>query len=150
MNKVIVIGNLGRDPDMHYAQNGTAVSRLNVAVKERVKQGEQWVDETEWVRVVCFGKTAENVGKHLAKGRQIAVEGRMRTRQYRDKDGVEKSSTEVVAERVQFLGAGGGQRGDARRDDPGAYRSVPTPQEASMHQPNAEPDGGFIDDDLPF
>lgn len=107
VNKIIIIGNLGRDPEVRFAQNGMAICKLSVAVTERVKDGDAWKDATEWMRVTVFGKTAENAGQYLQKGRQIYVEGRLKTEKYKDKDGVEKTSTEVVANVVQFLGGGG-------------------------------------------
>lgn len=106
LNKVMIIGNLGKDPEVRYWQSGSAVCKLTVAVGERVKKGEAWEDHTEWVTVTAFGKTAELCGEYLAKGRQVYVEGKMRTRKY-EKDGVTKYSTEVVADVVQFLGKKG-------------------------------------------
>ncbi len=107
VNKVILIGNLGRDPEVRHAQSGKAVGKLNLAISERKKENGEWVDHTEWVRVTVFDKTAENVGEYLKKGRQVYVEGRMQTRSFNDKDGNEKWSTEVVANEVIFLGSGG-------------------------------------------
>jgi single-strand DNA-binding protein len=130
INKVILIGNLGRDPEVRYAQSGMAICKLSVAVTERVKDGDAWKDVTEWFRVTVFGKTAENAGQYLQKGRQVYVEGRLKTEKYKDKDGVEKLSVEVVANTLQFLG-GGDKGGPAGNDAP----------------PAAD---GFIDDDLPF
>jgi single-strand DNA-binding protein len=113
VNKVIIIGNLGRDPEVRFTQGGSAVCNLSVAVGERVKKGEAWEDHTEWFRVVAFGKTAENAGQFLQKGRQVYVEGRLRQREY-EKDGAKQRSTEVVADVVRFLGgkgeAGGGDK----------------------------------------
>ena len=107
VNKVIIVGNLGRDPDVRFSQSGNAVCKLNVAVTERQKVGEKWEDRTEWVRVVTFGKTAENAGQYLQKGRQIYVEGRLQTSSYKDKEsGVEKYTTEVIANQVLVLGGG--------------------------------------------
>ena len=135
VNRVIIVGNLGRDPEIRYAQSGTAICKLSVAVTERVKDGDAWKDATEWFRVTLFGKTAENAGQYLQKGRQVYVEGRLKTDKYKDKDGVEKTSTEVIANVVQFLGAGaGGARGERTAD-------------AADPAPAA---GGFVDDDLPF
>ncbi len=141
VNKIMIIGNLGRDPEVRYSQSGNAVCNLSVAVTEKVKDGDGWKDATEWFRVVTFGKTAENAGKYLAKGRQVYVEGRLRTQKYKDKDGVEKQSTEVIAYAIQFLGGGG----EAKK--PGG------PPSASSTPASNEPpvgDDGFIDDDLPF
>ena len=110
MNRVILIGNLGADPESRTTPNGACVANLRVATSERRKDKDGgWTDHTEWHRVSVFGKTAENVGKFLHKGSKVGVEGRLTTRQYTDKDGVEKYSTEIVAENVEFLsGKGGG------------------------------------------
>jgi single-strand DNA-binding protein len=104
VNKVILIGNLGRDPETRKTAAGE-VCTLRLAVSERRKEGDGWKEHTEWVPVVCFGKTAEHAGQYLAKGRQVYVEGRMQTRQYKDKEGNDKWSTEVVANTVTFLGS---------------------------------------------
>ena len=152
VNKVILVGNLGKDPEVRYVQSGNAVCTLRLAVTERRKEGDGWKDHTEWMDVVTFGKTAENAGQYLAKGRQIYVEGRMQTRQYKDKEGHDKWRTEVVANQVVFLGGGdrtGAPRGagprpaatggDAGGGSGGAGDDAPPP-----------PDQGFVDDDLPF
>jgi single-strand DNA-binding protein len=107
VNKVIIVGNLGRDPEVRYSNSGMAICKLSVAVTERVKDGDEWKDSTEWFRVTLFGKTAENAGQYLQKGRSVYVEGRLKTEKYKDKEGVEKTSTEVVANTIQFLGGGG-------------------------------------------
>jgi single-strand DNA-binding protein len=133
-NLVILLGNLGKDPEVRYAQAGTAVCNLRLAVSERRKDGDQWKDHTEWVDVVVFGKTAENAGQYLAKGRQVLIEGRLQTRSYKDKEGAEKWKTEVVAQDVIFIG--GADKGLAgapvKPKDP-----APVP-------------AGAIADDLPF
>lgn len=118
VNKVIIVGNLGRDPEVRYAQSGMAVCKLSVAVTERVKDGDAWKDATEWFRVTLFGKQAENAGQYLQKGRSVYVEGRLKTEKYKDKDGVEKTSTEVVGNVVQFLGGGKGEGAPADKGKP--------------------------------
>jgi single-strand DNA-binding protein len=115
VNKVILIGNLGRDPEMRYTQGGTPVASLNIATtrKWRNKQTNEMVEETEWHRVSVFGQSAEHCNNYLAKGRQVYVEGRLRTRSY-DKEGQKHYATEIIADTVQFLGGraeGGGGRG---------------------------------------
>ncbi len=136
INKVIIVGNLGRDPEVRYAQSGMAICKLSVAVTERVKDGDTWKDATEWFRVTLFGKTAENAGQYLQKGRQVYVEGRLKTDKYKDKEGVEKTSVELVANLIQFLGSGGGERAPRTNDEP-----------AGAAPPASD---GFVDDDLPF
>jgi single-strand DNA-binding protein len=111
VNKVIILGNLGRDPETRYTTGGDAVTNLNIATSEqwKDKSGEKQ-ERTEWHRVVLFGRTAEIAGEYLKKGRSVYIEGRLQTRKYTDKDGVEKYSTEIVADRMQLIGGreGGG------------------------------------------
>ena len=118
INKVILIGNLGRDPELRYTQGNNAVCTLSVATTRSYmkggREGER-VEETEWHRVTLWGKDAENANKYLTKGRQVYVEGRLQTRKYEDKDGVTRYSTDVVAEVVQYLG--GGARGGGGEAD---------------------------------
>ena len=136
VNKVIIVGNLGRDPEVRYSQGGMAICKLSVAVTEKVKDGDEWKDSTEWFRVTTFGKTAENAGQYLKKGRQVSVEGRLKTEKYKDKEGVEKTSTEVIANSVVFIGGGG-------------ERVVPDKAEGARAKEAAKSDG-FDDDSLPF
>lgn len=112
VNKVILIGNLGADPEMRTSQGGNAIANLRIATTERTKDKDgNWVDQTEWHRVVCFGRTAENVGRFLKKGRQLYVEGRLQTRKWTDQEGKERWSTEVVAREIRFLGGRDGGEG---------------------------------------
>ena len=121
VNKVIIVGNLGRDPEVRFTQGGAAVCNLSVAVGERIKKGEAWEDHTEWFRVVVFGKTAENAGNYLQKGRQVYVEGKLRQKEYEDKDGTKKRSTEVIADVLQWLGGKGeGGKGEGGSAKPAA------------------------------
>ena len=111
VNKVILIGNLGRDPETRYTTGGDAVTNLRIATTEtwKDKAGEKQ-EKTEWHTVVLFGRQAEIAGEYLKKGRSVYIEGRLQTRKYTDKEGVEKYSTEVVGDRMQLLGGreGGG------------------------------------------
>ena len=148
VNKVIILGNLGRDPDLRYTQGGSAVASLSVATTRKWtdKGSGERKEETEWHRVSVFGKSAEHCGNYLTKGRQVYVEGRLRTRSY-DKDGQKHYTTEIVADTVQFLGGkgeGGGQRGGSS-----SYASASSAAAggAGEYDPGAY-DGG--DDDLPF
>ncbi len=157
VNKVILVGNLGRDPEVRFAQSGTAIAKINLAVTERRKNGDSWEDHTEWVRVTCFGRTAENVGQYLAKGRQIYVEGRMQTSKYTDREGQEKWSTEVVANNIVFLSSGGGGESDFVGGNRAA-RSSGGNRGGTSSQGTPRPSGGgggggddgFYDEDLPF
>jgi single-strand DNA-binding protein len=126
VNKVILIGNLGRDPETRYTTGGDAITNLNIATSEtwKDKSGEKQ-EKTEWHRVVLFGRQAEVAGEYLKKGRSVYIEGRLQTRKYTDKDGVEKYSTEIVGDRMQLLGSReGGGGGDADFGGEGGPRSA--------------------------
>ena len=113
VNKVILLGNLGRDPETRYTTGGDAVTNLNIATSEQWKdKGGEKQERTEWHRVVLFGRQAEIAGEYLKKGRSVYIEGRLQTRKYTDKDGVEKYSTEIVGDRMQLIG---GSRDRQRR-----------------------------------
>ena len=108
VNKVILIGNLGQDPELRSTGSGTSVCNLRLATSERRKDRDgNWGDHTEWHSVVCFGRTAENVQRFCRKGKQIFVEGRLQTRKWQDRDGNDRWSTEVVADTIRFLGGRG-------------------------------------------
>jgi len=120
VNKVILIGNLGADPEMRTTQSGTNVANLRLATSERRKDREgNWSDHTEWHRVVVFGRTAENVGRFCKKGKQIFIEGRLTTREWQDKDGQRRWTTEVIADDVRFLSGGTGGGGGGGYDGGG-------------------------------
>ena len=136
VNKVILLGNLGRDPETRYTTGGDAVCNLSIATSEqwKDKNGEKQ-ERTEWHRVVLFGRQAEIAGEYLKKGRSVYVEGRLQTRKWQDKEGADRYSTEIVADRVQFVGGGsGGGGGGGGFDD------------AQLEVPSSA--GG--DDDIPF
>ena len=111
VNKAILIGNLGKDPEVRYTAGGSAVANLSVATTEswKDKQTGEKKEATEWHRVVLFGKTAEIAGQYLKKGRTVYIEGRLQTRKYQDKEGVERYSTEIVGSDMQMLGGGEGR-----------------------------------------
>jgi single-strand DNA-binding protein len=117
VNKVIILGNLGRDPELRYTQTGQAVANFTMATTEKWGEGGDRKEKTEWHRVVAWGRTAELCAQYLAKGRSAYVEGRLQTREWEDKDGHKRTTTEIVAFSVQFLGAprdpveGANQRG---------------------------------------
>ena len=118
VNKVILVGNLGADPETRSTNSGSTVANLRIATTERQKNRESgdWEDHTEWHRVVCFGKTADNAARFLSKGRQVYIEGRIRTQKWQDRDGRDRWTTEVIANDVKFLGGrgdggGGGNSG---------------------------------------
>jgi single-strand DNA-binding protein len=133
VNKVIVLGNLGRDPELRHTAGGKAVCTLRIATNEQWQdQSGERQERTEWHSVVVWGRQAENCNQYLKKGRTVYVEGRLQTRKWQDKDGNDRYTTEIVADRVQFIG--GGAAGGA-----GAYEG------GDMIPP---PPGG--DDDIPF
>jgi single-strand DNA-binding protein len=136
VNKVILVGNLGRDPEVRFTSGGKAVAKFPLATSEVWNDAEGSRQErTEWHNIVVWGKQAETCGQYLSKGRQVYVEGSIRTRSYDDKDGNKRYITEIVAQRVRFLG---GQGGAAR----GSADAPPLPE---------EPPGGTVtDDDIPF
>jgi single-strand DNA-binding protein len=142
VNKVILVGNLGRDAELRYTPGGAPVATLNLATTEVWNdKGGQRQEKTEWHRVVLWGKTAESLNEYLTKGKQIYVEGRLQTRQWDDKDGNKRYTTEIRGDRVVLLGGGGGGARQAR----GATAAVPA-DEQSMGEPASE----LTDDDIPF
>lgn len=138
VNKVILVGNLGRDPEVRYTATGTACANFSIATTYKYKDasGERQ-EETEWHRLVAFGKTGELVGEYLRKGSAVYIEGRLRTKKWTDKDGVEKYTTEVIVDNMQFLTPRSG-------DDRGTTPSKPSPKPA----PKAAM--APMDDDIPF
>ncbi len=127
VNKVILIGNLGRDPELRYTQSGQAVTNFSLATTDRFsnKSGER-EERTEWHRVVAWARTAELCAQYLSKGRAVYVEGRLQTREWEDKEGQKRRTTEVVAQTVQFLGSPrDGQQTSASPNPAGAPPSAP-------------------------
>ena len=123
VNKVILIGNLGADPELRTTGGGTAVVTLRLATADRKKAADgTWTDHTEWHSVVVFGRTAEQVNQYCRKGKQLFIEGRIQTRKWQDKEGHDRYTTEIVADNVRFLGGGGGAGGgEAGGDEGGGY-----------------------------
>ena len=105
MNKAILIGNLGRDPEIRETGSGLKIAHLSLATTHRTKRDGEWTDQTEWHRITVFGRQAENVGRFCSKGSQVCVEGRIQTRQWEDKEGSTRYTTEIVADDVRFLGS---------------------------------------------
>jgi single-strand DNA-binding protein len=143
VNKVILVGNLGRDPEVRYTTGGTPVANFPIATSER------WTDQasgerkekTEWHRLVVFGKQAEIAGEYLRKGRQIFVEGSLQTREWTDRDGNKRYTTEVRVQNFQMLGS--------RSDRPESGAGAPE-QATATATATAEPASGYEDDDIPF
>lgn len=144
VNKVILIGNLGNDPDTRYTAGGAAVANISLATTDswRDKESGEQQDRTEWHRVVFFGRLAEIVSEYLHKGSQIYIEGRIQTRKWQDKDGNDRYTTEIVANEMQMLGGrGGGGGGGVDRPEPGSAESKPSAKQTA---------DDFVDDDIPF
>ena len=174
INKVILIGNLGRDPEVRYSANGSAICNVTLATSRNWKDktsGEK-MEETEWHRVVFYDRLAEIAGEYLKKGRSCYVEGRLKTRKWQDKDGAEKYTTEIIADNMQLLGGrdggggdeggggggysrgasgGGGGGGDRPERAERAERPAPASRPAAT-KPAAKSSTGFddMDDDIPF
>ncbi len=163
VNKVILMGNLGRDPEVRYLPSGDPVANITIATSSRYKSktGEM-VEETEWHRVTFFGRLAEIASQYLKKGRPVYVEGRIKTNKYTDKNGVERFSTDVIASEMQLLGGREGMGEPSQGEDDGGYsRQAPAPAPRPAAAPArqappaavaARPASGFddMDDDIPF
>ena len=146
LNKVIIIGHLGRDPESRYMPSGEQVTSISVATTEswKDKSGNKQ-EQTEWHRIAFFGKLAEIAGQYLKKGSQVYVEGKLRTQKYTDKDGIERYQTNIIASTMQMLGSkqdsgNGGQSGNNGRN---SYSEA----KQTGRRPAAQPD---LDDDIPF
>ena len=150
INKVILVGNLGRDPEVRYTPDNNAITNISVATTDRYKDkhtGEQ-KEITEWHRVVFFNRLAEIAGEYLKKGSQVYIEGRLRTRKWTDQSGVDKYTTEIIADQMQMLGSrsGGSGGGVAYDDGYGAPAAAPAPARA----PAAKKPVDDLEDDIPF
>ena len=159
INKAIVLGNLGRDPEIRYASNGSAIANFSIATSEswNDKNSGEKVEKTEWHRVVAYRRLAEIIGEYLKKGSQVYIEGKLQTRKWQDKEGQDRYTTEIVANEMQMLGSrgdsGGGGGGGSSYD-----QSAPAPKAAPTAAPTTESSdgapapsgGGDFDDDIPF
>ena len=154
VNKVILIGNLGRDPEVRYMPSGDAVANLNIATTEKWKDknGEQQ-EQTEWHRVAFFGRQAEICGEYLRKGSQVYIEGRLQTRKWTDKDGNERYTTEIRGDRMQMLGG----RAAGSGAEPPARDVAREPEPSTIVPPSGKPTGNKkpanfddLEDDIPF
>ncbi len=153
MNKVFLIGRLSRDPELRHTTSGMAVCQINVAISRRVGQGKE--PETDFINVVVWDKQAENVSKYLAKGRQVAVEGRIQTRSYDNNEGKKTYVTEVVANNVEFLGSASDNTRVSSQSEENPFDSMPIDEPAGTSIDN-DPFASFgekveiSDNDLPF
>lgn len=171
VNKVILVGNLGQDPETRYMPSGGAVTNITVATSEtwKDKQSGQPQERTEWHRVVFFNRIAEIAGEFLKKGSKVYIEGSLRTRKWQDQGGQDRYTTEIVAAEMQMLDGRGGSGGGDSYNEGGGYtsqapaqqkaapsqaprRAAPAPQQNQAPAPSAPPAGGFddFDDDIPF
>ena len=150
VNKVILVGNLGRDAELRYTPGGAPVATLNLATTEvwNDKSSGQKQEKTEWHRIVLWGKSAESLSEYLTKGKQIYVEGRLQTRKWQDKDGNDKYTTEIRGDRIVLLGGGGGGMGGGRSQQRTA--GVGAGGGGGEHEPMGEPVSELTDDDIPF
>jgi single-strand DNA-binding protein len=177
VNKVIIVGNLGQDPETRYTASGAAITKISVATSEswKDKQSGEQIVKTEWHRIVAFQRLAEIMGEYLRKGSQVYIEGQLRTRKWQDQSGNDRYSTEVVASEMQMLGSrgdnqspsGSGQHGDGgqhgggfrkpedKKPEPAGPTTTPNPypEKPTTTAPASQPaqdDNGFHDDDIPF
>ncbi len=152
VNKAIIIGNLGKDPEMRFMPSGDAICNFSLATTDswKDKSGEKQ-EKTEWHRISMFGKLAEIAGEYLKKGSQVYIEGRLQTRKWQDKDGHERYTTEIIADRMQMLGSksGGGSNNFEVVDNPAASMPASAP---AVKKPAPAKGTGFddLDDDIPF
>jgi len=159
INKVILVGNLGQDPEVRYTANGAAVANISVATTEQWtdRQSGQKQERTEWHRIVMFGRLGEIAGEYLRKGSQVYIEGKLQTRKWQDQNGQDRYTTEIVANEMQMLGGGGG-RGGSSDFNQGAGGGAQRPQQQAPQQQQGgsapAPAGGSnfddFDDDIPF
>lgn len=148
VNKVILVGNLGKDPEVRYAPSGDAIANVTLATTEnwKDKNGEKQ-EKTEWHRVSFFGKTAEVAGQYLKKGSQVYVEGRIQTRKWTDKEGQERYTTEIVADKMQMLG---GRSSSTSMDNTESPRPATRPAPVSSPAKPAGANFDDLEDDIPF
>jgi single-strand DNA-binding protein len=156
VNKVILIGNLGRDPEVRYLPSGDAVANFSIATTDKWKdKNGEMQEQTEWHRISFFGRQAEICGEYLRKGSSVYVEGRLQTRKWTDKDGNERTTTEIRGDRMQMLGGRGGGSAEMREppDNGGAESAAPAKKPAvAAAAGGAKKSTGFddLDDDIPF
>lgn len=155
INKVILVGNLGADPETRYTASGAAITNIRLATSEswRDKQTGENQERTEWHRVVFFNRLAEIAGEYLRKGSQVYVEGKLQTRKWQDQSGQDRYSTEVVGNEMQMLGSRGGEA--SARPASGGFRDAPKPEQGSAKPAAAQgaaapAEDNFTDDDIPF
>jgi single-strand DNA-binding protein len=153
VNKVILVGNLGRDPEIRYMPSGDAIASFSMAISEKFKDKSGTLQEhTEWVNITFFGRQAEICGEYLKKGASIYVEGRLKTEKFTGKDGIEKTATKVIGSAMQMLGGRGASGGDTGMDQSEPRQSRPASKPAAAPAKASGGGSGFDDmeDDIPF
>ena len=157
INKVILVGNLGADPDTRYMPSGKAVTNIRIATSEswKDKQSGDMQERTEWHSIVMYDKLGEIAAEYLRKGSQVYIEGSLRTRKWQDKEGKDRYTTEIIAQNMQMLGGrggggGGGGGGGFGGDDEQPRRSSSRPAQGERSAPPPADEGGGFDDDIPF
>ena len=157
VNKVILIGNLGRDPETRYTADGAAVTNITIATSDRWKDkaSGEMKEATEWHKIAFFGRLAEIAGEYLKKGRPVYVEGKLRTRKWQDKEGQDRYTTEVIADNMQMLGSREGMGGAGGGDfdggeEPRASARSPAPSSGGRSASKPAPSVAEMDDDIPF
>ncbi len=162
VNKVILIGNLGQDPEVKYMPNGNAVTKISVATSEswKDKNTGQQQERTEWHRVVAFARLAEIMGEYLHKGSKVYIEGSLRTNKWQDQSGQDRYTTEIITDQMQMLDSRGGgttsmggeyqQQDNGFSNQPAPTQQAPAQQAPAQPAPAAEPQGGDFEDDIPF
>jgi single-strand DNA-binding protein len=151
INKVILVGNIGKDPEVRYTASGAAITNISVATSEswRDKTSGEQQERTEWHKVVFFNRLAEIAGEYLKKGSQVYVEGSLRTRKWQDQSGQDRYTTEIVADEMQMLGGRGGSEG-MDRPAPAKKGFRDSPPAGTGEPPSFDESQGFAEDDIPF
>jgi single-strand DNA-binding protein len=148
LNKVMLIGNLGKDPELRYTASGTAVASFSVATTEKFKgKSGEWEEKTEWHNITLWARLAEIAGEYLSKGKTVYIEGRLQTRKWQDKDGKDRYTTEIVGEKMQMLSGRGEGGGQGQRQGGGGR---PSQQQDYNHGPSYEEPAFNPDDEIPF
>jgi single-strand DNA-binding protein len=151
LNKVMLIGNLGKDPEVRYTASGTAVASFSLATSDRIKGKDgQWEEKTEWHNVTLWARLAEIAGEYLSKGKTVYIEGRLQTRKWQDKDGKDRYTTEIVGEKMQMLSGKGEGGSQGQRQGQGQGRSSYGQQEHNQGGPSYDEPSFNPDDEIPF
>jgi single-strand DNA-binding protein len=146
VNKVILLGNLGKDPDVRVTPTGTSVATFSLAVNRNVKEGDGWKEQTEWVRCVAWERQAETIGQYVKKGNQLYIEGRLQTREWTDKDNVKRYTTEVIVQDFTLIGSKGQNSGSSDDHDWTAPSSSSSSSKRNSYQDTEE----MEPEDIPF